>query len=185
MNKIALIDLDGTLADYDAALEASYDELIDRRELSYSKACSLFGRMTLPKHIWNRCQLIKSKPGWWRSLKVMPVGVEIMLALSQLGYDIHIASRGPKLHPQAWTEKLEWVKANVPLAKAVHLTEDKSRLNADILVDDWPSYCDDWQMANPDGLVIMPAHDYNKNCPYFRYEIGMRTQLLELVKGRV
>jgi len=174
--------MDGTVADYDGAMSASYSRLIGPGELTYLEACNRYGRMTLPDFIWNRCQLIKSKPGWWRSLPMLQVGDQIVNVLQQLGYEIQIATRGPANHTQAWSEKIEWARDRMPFVKAVHVTEDKSSIQGDILVDDWPSYCDKWQAKNPNGLVIMPAYDYNVGCPYFRYELGMQTQLENLVR---
>lgn len=180
--KIALVDMDGTVADYDGAMESAYSKLILPGELDYRGACATYGRMTLPDPIWARCQLIKSRPGWWRNLPVLQVGDQIVLILRQLGYEIHIATRGPKDHPHAWSEKVEWVRQRMPFVKAIHVTEDKSAIRGDILVDDWPSYCDKWQARNPDRLVVMPAYDYNVGCPYFRYELGMQAQLEQLLK---
>jgi 5'(3')-deoxyribonucleotidase len=186
MTKIALVDLDGTLADYDGAMAFHYAKLIGPGELNYEEACNRYGRMSLPDHIWERCQLIKSRPGWWKNLPLLQAGDEIVCVLQQLGYEIHIATRGPTGHPQAWTEKFEWVKSRMPFVKAIHITEDKSVLRGDVLIDDWPSYCDSWAQRNPNGLVVMPAHDYNTHCKYFRFDPNnteMKTQLTLLLKN--
>ncbi len=182
MQKIALVDMDGTVADYDGAMESSYNRLILPGELTYRAACAAYGRMTLPDPLWERCQLIKSRHGWWRDMPMLQVGDQIVCVLRRLGYEVQIATRGPKDHPRAWAEKVQWVRKHMPVGTVVHVTEDKSMLRSDVLVDDWPSYCDKWKAKNPDGLVIMPAHDYNHGCPYFRYELGMQAQLETLLK---
>lgn len=185
MSKIALVDLDGTMADYDGAMEAAYDRLVLPGELGYRAACEKYGRMSLPDPLWERCQLIKSRPGWWRNLPMLQAGDQIVDILRHLGYEIHIASRGPTGHPQAWTEKVQWVQDRMPFVKAIHITEDKSMLHGDVLVDDWPSYCDKWIQRNSRGLIVMPAHDYNSHCSYFRFDLNkadMRAQLRQLLK---
>lgn len=174
--------MDGTVADYDGAMSIAYSRLVAAGELNYTEACNRYGRMSLPDYIWNRCQLIKAKPGWWRNLPMLQVGDQIVHVLRQLGYEIHIASRGPADHPHAWSEKVDWVRARMPFVKAIHITEDKSLIWGDILVDDWPQYCSRWKERNPNGVVIMPAYDYNVGYPYFRYEIDMQAQLTEYLQ---
>ena len=177
--KIALVDMDGTLVDYDGGMSKDYAKLMGPHDLSYENACDTYGRMSLPDHLWNRCQVIKSVPGWWENLPKLKAGFEIAEVLIQLGYEIQVASRGPTGHPQAWAEKVRWVQKNAPFVTKTHITEDKSRLSADLLVDDWYDYCTRWLANNPNKLVIMPAHSYNRPCPFYRYKEGMQAHLRE------
>ena len=47
--------------------------------------------------------------------------------------------------------------------KHIHITQDKSVHYGKVLVDDYPGYIEAWLEHRPRGLVIMPAHDHNKD----------------------
>tara|TARA_Y100000310_G_C20512920_1_gene729762 strand:+ start:436 stop:588 length:153 start_codon:yes stop_codon:yes gene_type:complete len=43
------------------------------------------------------------------------------------------------------------------------ITEDKGIVYGKVLVDDYPCYIKRWLENRPRGLVIMPAHSYNRD----------------------
>lgn len=183
--RIALLDMDGTLADYDAGLARDYDKIIDDEELNYAELMQRFGdRDKLPQYIFERRQLITSQVGWWRNLPKLDVGFEIVSVLDEFHFDFHVATKGPSSKPQAWKEKVEWVREHLPEA-SVHVTEQKSLLYGKVLVDDWPPYVESWLQWRPRGLVVMPAHNYNKDMKMhpqvLRYKSGMQDTLKEIL----
>lgn len=149
---IALFDLDGTLADYDAAMRRDLEPLRSPGELSD------FGMYTP----WNeaRRQVVQSQPGWFRNLDPYKPGFEILGIARELKFDLHVVTKGPSKTPSAWTQKLEWCMQHVPDAK-VHVVSDKSLVYGRVLVDDWPPYIERWLEWRPRGLVVMPAHLWN------------------------
>ncbi len=179
--RIALIDMDGTIADYEFAMQAEYDKLLAPGEQIYWYASRKYGRSSWPDHLWNRMDLIKRKPGFWRNMPVHELGYEIIQILREYEFQLNIATQGPSTKSLAWAEKLEWVRSADFLHDAsVHITENKSLLYGKILVDDWPPFALDWLVYRPRGLVVMPEAHYNHDIQHpqiLRYSYGMQKEL--------
>lgn len=177
--RIALIDMDGTVADYEYAMQQSYDAMIAPGEMSYNEASRKYGRDQWPDHLWNRMDTIKRQTGWWRNLPQYQMGMEIVGVLRKMGFLLNIATQGPSTKSAAWAEKVEWVREHMPYAD-VHITEKKSLLYGKVLVDDWPPFAEEWLAHRPRGLVIMPAHHYNEGIDHpqiLRYQEGHEENL--------
>ena len=154
---VCLFDLDGTLADFDkqmkhdmALLRGPSEEIINPWDKS-------------KWWIRNRKRLIMQKPGWWRNLPKHQPGFDIFKIAQDLDFEIHVLTKGPSASTSAWGEKIEWCKKYLPENTKITLTEDKGLVYGKMLVDDWPEYVDRWLEWRPRGLVIMPAHEHNKN----------------------
>jgi len=149
MDNIALVDMDGTLCDYDAALRHQVHRILGEQADPWD-----------PKHK-NLVDMIKSYPGFWRDLPRIPFGLEIVDYLQCTGWQVHILTKGPHRTTSAWTEKVEWCREWLP-GIPVTITEDKGLVYGKILFDDWPDYCSAWLKWRSNGLVIMPKYDYNE-----------------------
>ncbi len=152
---IALFDMDDTLVDYTSAMIESYDAI---RNPSYD---SKVPDRSL-KWINNRVNLIQMQVGWWRGLKPLPLGFKIYEAAKAMGFKNHILTKGPSTKPHVWSDKVLWVRkylGDVPTT----VTEDKGLVYGKVLVDDYPGYIKSWLENRPRGLVIMIAHDHNKD----------------------
>lgn len=157
MNKIALIDLDGTLADYDAAMLRdlnairSPDEPIETvphsSEAPYMKA---------------RAKLIRSQPGWWLNLEPMKRGFDIVKLLKKYEFNLHVLTKAPHSVDEAWTEKVKWCKKHLPDTD-ITISQEKGLVYGKILFDDWPPYALAWLEHRPRGLVIMLEQRWNKD----------------------
>ncbi len=156
-NLIALFDMDGTLVDYDSALQRDLAQLAGPNEPPYEYGPGV----KQPDYIRARHNLIRSQVGWWRNLPRYQLGFEIMDMAKQNGFNIHILTKGPRKTTSAWTEKVEWCREHVPEA-VVHITEDKGVVYGALLVDDWPPYVEAWLKWRPRGLVIMPPWPWNE-----------------------
>lgn len=153
---IALFDMDGTIADYDAAMrrdmrliQASTEEPWVRETLKWE-----------PEHIKARMDMIRRQPGWWQSLEKYPPGFEILSIAKELKFLCHVLTKGPKNATNAWTEKALWCRTHVP-DLPITVTQDKGMVYGKILVDDYPEYVMRWLEWRPRGLVVMPAHPWN------------------------
>jgi 5'(3')-deoxyribonucleotidase len=156
-DRIALIDLDGTVADYDAAMSAALASLRAPGEPPH------VGRDAgdpEPPHLEARRKLIQREPGFWRRLAPLPRGFEVVDELRALGFELHVLTKGPRSTPGAWSEKVEWCAEHLPDAN-VTVTGDKSLVYGRVLVDDWPPYFTGWLSARPRGLVVCVAHPWN------------------------
>lgn len=158
---VALFDLDGTLADFDFAMETKLMSLVNNTEIPYFQE-----QDNEPTYMTMRRRLIKKTPGFWRELPKFGLGFQVLEEVNKLNFNIMILSKGPRNNPTAWAEKIEWCHENLPMDEMdikITLTEDKGLVYGKVLVDDWIPYIERWLEWRPRGLVIMPAHDRNKN----------------------
>ena len=154
MTKIALVDMDGTLCDYEGALRAELSKILgesvsreDLRNEKYEYACDL----------------IKKQPGFWFNLKPIDLGFNVLVILQHIGYAPYVLTKGPSNKAlNAWTEKVQWCRKWLDADTPITITEDKSLFYGRVLLDDWPPYCEAWMKNRPRGLVLMPAYDYNE-----------------------
>lgn len=154
-DRIALIDLDGTVADYDAAMRAAMATLRAPGEPGEPD------RGAEPAHLEARRKLVQRQPGFWRGLAPLALGFAVVDELRALGFELHVLTKGPRATPNAWSEKVEWCAEHLPDAN-VTVTGDKSLVYGRVLVDDWPPYFTRWLEVRPRGLVVCVAHPWNE-----------------------
>ena len=154
---MALVDLDETLCDYSGAIEKGLAALRSPHEDAADEESP-----DPPAYISARRRLITSVPGFWRNLRPLPLGFQIIKTLRDLGFDTHIVTKGPSDQPLAWMEKVEWCRQHVPQIPIV-IAEDKGLVRGEVLVEDWPPYILRWLQACPWGLVIVPARPWNSD----------------------
>lgn len=161
MRKIALFDMDDTLCDYTGRL---LRDLKDIKSI-YEPEVTLEQIHECYDYIEARRHMITSQLGWFKNLPVYNPGMEILSMCYSLGYNIGILTKGPQRKYNAWNEKVEWVHNNInpEVIEGVTICHDKSLVYADVLVDDWPGYVEEWLKYRPRGLVIMPWHKHNKD----------------------
>jgi len=156
IENIALFDLDGTLADYDSAILRDYNKIKSPEDPEYSRELKKYPYMRA------RIDMIRNQTNWWYDLDVLDLGYDLYLMAVEVGFKIHILTQGPKSCPNSWGEKLRWVQQKINI-EDVTITRDKGLVYGKILVDDYPEYIERWLKWRKNGLVIMPAHDYNKD----------------------
>lgn len=186
-SKIALFDLDGTLADFDGAIRlgmmklASPDEIVAGLEYREKDG--------EPEHLTARRRLIKRVPGFWRELHRLPLGFELLQHAIDVGFNIQVLTKAPRTNFRAWTEKVEWCHAHLDVDKRniqINLVEDKGLVYGRMLVDDWPPYIMRWLEHRPRGQVIMPAQPWNQafrhpqvfRCDSFHPDIRQARELM-------
>lgn len=180
-NLIALLDMDGTVADYEGQLSKDLSKLASPSEPSFD----IWGDKRHPEYIRARMELIKCRGEWWENLPVLPIGMKIVSFLKEYGFSVHILTQGPKSNPEAWSHKARWVMKNLP-ETPITITRDKGLVYGRILVDDWPEYIERWLKWRPRGQVIMPAQKWNLNFSHqnvLRYD-GTNDEELKLVLDR-
>ena len=155
--RIALIDMDGSVADFDSAMQRDLESLRAPGEEPYVAGP---GQENTPPHIKRRKSLIKQQPGWWRGLARHEPGFLLVKLLRDLEFQLHVLTKGPWNTTSAWTEKVEWCREHLPDAQ-VTITEDKGLVYGKVLVDDYPPYVEAWLAHRPRGLVLMPAWPWN------------------------
>lgn len=168
---VALIDLDGTVADYDGSLRTKMELIRDpEREPPYVGRAAAHEEE--PAWIERRRKLIQSQPGFWRDLTPIPEGLAIVSIMREIGYNLHVLTKGPSSTNSAWTEKKDWCDKHLPDA-AVTVGMDKSMMYGRVLFDDYPPYFLPWLEHRPRGVVICLAHSWNAE--YARGELTHAT----------
>lgn len=180
---IGLFDMDDTLVDYTGGIIKSLNNIKSDAELEY--------KSPIPRNALNkaRVDIVRNVPGWWENLKRLKLGFDVYELAKELGYQLHVATQGPLSSSNAWTEKFNWVKREIPEAM-ITITRKKSLIYGRFLVDDYPEFLEEWLKYRPRGIGIMPAHPHNENFSHprvIRYDgtnlDEVREKLL-LVKNR-
>ena len=153
---IALIDLDGTLADFDGEMARRMALLSAPGEPDYGT-----GYNDVPPHIEARRDLIKHTPGFWEGLARIELGFQVVDHLRETGYQLNVLTKCSKRNAPAWAEKINWCCKHIPDA-AYTITEMKSLVYGRVLVDDYPPYFLPWLEVRPRGVVIAIAHPWNE-----------------------
>ena len=119
--QVFLVDMDGTVADYEKAM------LRDLAKLRHPLEPCL-GDIDLyddvPEWLEQRMRLIKQQPNWWLNLDPMPTNLWIVELAAEIGFTIHVLTKGPNHTPAAWSEKLGWCQKHLPNAD-VTITQNK------------------------------------------------------------
>lgn len=160
--KIALFDLDGSLADFDRAMRRDLRLMRFPGEPEIADDTNLHDLEAEFSYIEARMNFIKSKRGWWRELPRIESGFAIVREAQSIGYHIDILTKASRKQSQAWMEKVQWCEEQPELAEAdIHLTMNKGLVYGKLLFDDFPYYMTKWLRHRPRGLGIMPVTPYN------------------------
>ncbi len=163
---VALFDLDNTLCDHEGTLRKDLDKLMSPEDELYTG--SLFDP---PEYLRSRMDAIRSSVEWWADLPKFQLGFDVLQIARDLEYRIMILTQGNKRNPSSWMGKKRWVDKNLGQDTDLTITRDKSLMYGKVLVDDYPDYISAWLKHRPRGIVIMPAHDFNKD---YRHERVIR-----------
>jgi 5'-nucleotidase len=142
---VALVDLGDTLAECTPALEA---------------ALARAGRAGDDVSDQQQRKLLLSTPGFWSSLAPRAAGFSLLALLRNAGYQVNVLTKGPRDAPQTWADKVAWCRKHLPGVPVI-VTDDKTPVCGDVLVDDWLPYVERWQRRWPEALVIVPAQPWN------------------------
>ncbi len=179
----ALLDLDGTVADYDTALRRDLLAISSPGELDELQQIISTGGRDNPDWFEARRSLITRQPGWWVNLPRIELGFEIVRALREYDFQIDVLTQGPSTKPQAWAEKVQWCAKHLPEVD-VTITRNKALAYGRILVDDWPPFMNAWLKHRPRGLGIVPARRWNEDFKHpniFRYDGTNYTMLRKAI----
>lgn len=166
---VALIDLDGTVADYDHAMREALLKIHSPGEPPLEDSLR-----EAPVWMEERQKLIKQSVGFWRNLPRIHRGFTVVAALRELRFRLMVLSKGPTKTSSAWTEKLLWCQEHLPDAGVAIISEPdaKGMVYGRVLVEDWPPFIEHWLEARPRGLVVLIDHPYNRGFEHpqvFRY----------------
>jgi 5'-nucleotidase len=159
--RVALLDMDSSLADFELSMTDKILQLMSPMELESLDIQNLTQQANEPGWFKARKTLIKRTPGFWLDLPVIPFGIELYDTLGTLGYSRMILTKGPRNNPGAWQEKVSWCARHVPDA-GVTITHDKGLVYGTMLYDDFPPYITRWLKWRPRGRVLMLGSAHNE-----------------------
>lgn len=154
----ALVDMDGTIADYDSAMRRDQLKLMAPGEEPRLEAAD---EDKFP-YVKERRRLIKGQTDWWFNLEPILRGMRIVTMMEELGFKVTVLTRGPAPHPHAWAEKVKWVNKHLPKRKKIVMDDEKAMVYGRVLMDDWWPYVKPWLRERPRGLVILPDQPWNQ-----------------------
>lgn len=171
MDQIILFDMDNTLCDWDGAMVKDLKRVLPpefaHRSLGPAESQLAYwmgeGRNDRPEWLEELMTVIRTQVGWWKNLRPLRSGMQVLDLVLGSDWSPNILTKGPATKPYAWAEKVEWCAKHIPQPIPVTVCADKSLVYGKVLVDDYPPYVEKWLKYRPNGLVIMPAHDYNRN----------------------
>jgi len=150
-DKVALVDMDGTLCDFHGQLERDLDRVLGKER----------DRLTAAP-LRQIEYLIRGQTGWYRNLQPIQFGFAIVGMLKSIGFRIMIVTKSSKESKNAWSEKAAWIAEHLPDAD-ITVTMDKGLLYGKVLVDDYPAHFTRWMEHRPRGKVVMPVQPWNKD----------------------
>jgi len=156
--KVALFDLDGTLADYDSSLISSLNDLRSPEEPEVIET----PHDDAPKYLRARADLIRSSIDWWAKLPKFQLGFDVWEVAAKLNLSRMILTQGPRRNANAWSGKKIWIDLNLGPDVDITITRNKGLVYGILLVDDYPEYIERWLKWRSRGLVIMPANERNR-----------------------
>lgn len=165
MTNIALIDMDGTVADYVGQLFRDLNSLAGPMEPKYRPSHSSLSDLEKQPHLKSRMELIKRSPRWYRNLPPISEGMRVVQLLRETGFDLQVLTKGPWKNSKAWADKVKWCREHIPDAE-VHITGSqtgKSLVYGKVFMDDYPAYLQGWLEHRPQGLAIMPVTRENRD----------------------
>ena len=161
--RVALVDMDGTVADYSGQMKADLARVRSPEEPWFD-----LWDPKRPDYIRNRMDLIKSQTNWWYKLPKLQLGFAVYEMLQSMGWNIHILTKGPARTTSAWSEKVRWCQKHLSDDVLVTVTQDKGLVYGRVLVDDYPEYMLRWLEWRPRGVGIMPISDTNRGFEHER-----------------
>lgn len=164
--KIALFDMDGTLADYIGTMVRDLNRLRSpvEPELTVHDL-----KEPVPDWLENRMTVIKNVPGWWKALPTLDDGFLVLDWAVRMGFHPQVCTKGPRKTTIAWEEKYLWCQKNIDGAGFtkepidITITHDKSGIYGTVLVEDWPPYVKGWLKWRKRGTVILLDRPYNQD----------------------
>lgn len=151
-DKVALVDMDGTLCDFRGALDRDVARVMNGRGEEVQVPACVIQEVEY---------LIRGQAGWYRNLKPLQLGFDIVRMLQEIGFRIMIMTKSSKESKNAWSEKVAWIAEHLPEVD-VTVTQDKSLVYGRVLVDDYPNHFLKWMDHRPRGIVLMPSQAWNK-----------------------
>lgn len=136
-----LVDMDGVIADFEGSFINLWKQQHPRQAyIALEERNTFYLLHQYPRELQPLALEIISAPGFYRGLAVIPGAVEALREMAATGIDVRICSSPARDYRNCVLEKYEWVDEHLgpEWIERVILTEDKTLIRGDILIDDRP-----------------------------------------------
>lgn len=165
MSKRVLIDIDGTVADWEQKFIDLMTEQHPHIQLLPHGTRTVADRereQEIRSHL--ETQQVLSSPGFYSTLSWYEGAKEAILKLEEEGHDVYFCSMPSRINPTSASEKLSWVSESLGdrWVDRVILTYRKDLVDADILIDDHLQPKSDrtrWEQ-------VLYSQSYNQHLPH-------------------
>ncbi len=147
---ILLLDLDGVLADFDRGFALRWQAHTGHRPLRSEQRRHFHIADDYAPQLRECIEALIASPGFYRQLPLMAGAAEAVSELRQQGLELRVVSTASAL-PHINEDKRAWVSLHLgpDMAERCILSEDKTLITADVLIDDKPritgQHCPRWQ----------------------------------------
>ncbi len=152
--EVALVDMDGTIADFDAGMREGLSPLFSPYEKGIIDLARIPHGDDSPPWLRARMELVKRQPGFWRSLPRIEDGFKVLDMIVEAGFETSILTKSPRRNHRSRAEKAEWCEEHVP-DLPVTVCHDKGLVYGRVLFDDFPEFALAWLKHRPNGVVLM------------------------------
>lgn len=163
---VILVDMDGVIADWGRAYNASLDEFgedaanIPRHEQQTSFNLNT-GRTDREKAIIGAVMV---EPGFYSRLEPIPGAKQALKGMHKAGHDVRLVTSPWVSNPTCASDKLNWVAEHYGShwASRVVITTDKTLVRGDFLIDDKPEITGS---QAPSWEHVLFDQPYNQDVP--------------------
>jgi len=161
---ILLLDMDGTVCDFEEAMRRDLQAIAGPSDPDFMDPNLCVWDLEAIPHMKARRKMIMAQPGWWVNLRPIYPVIDLVKSAQEMGYKIHILTKGPYSNRAAWSEKVEWCQKNLVgngIPVEITITQDKGLVYGRVLIDDYIPYMERWLQWRPRGYGIMPKNSQN------------------------
>lgn len=159
-----LVDIDGTIADFNGEFDRRYKKLYPDEIFIPSENRKTFHiESSYPKELADKIVDIFHEPGYFRSLQPIEGAIDALHMLDGKGYKIFLCTAPLTNAHGSMQEKVDWVKEHLGKRwiKKMIITDDKTLVRGSILIDDKP---DIKGLVAPDWQQLYYDQPYNRSC---------------------
>jgi 5'-nucleotidase len=138
---IILVDMDGTLVDFDGGLLAAWRKKYPEEYfVPLEERRSFHPHKDYPERLQQKVIDLCHTVGFVRSLPPMPGGIEAVQSLLEDGHDVRFCTSHLTGYDPCVLEKYQWIDDHfgTEAVDRIILTRDKTLIRGDILIDDKP-----------------------------------------------
>lgn len=158
-----LVDMDNTLADFDAGLLTKWQKLYPGEFfVPLEERTTFHPHNDYPEHLQQKVYDLCHSKGFIRELLPVPGGIEAVLEMLDRGHDVRFCTSHLFEYDHCVLEKYQWIEEHfgAPFVDRIILTRDKTLIRGDMLIDDKPEIIG---LAEPTWEHILYDRPFNRH----------------------